>query len=251
MNKLSHTLALFLTLAFSATALAGPKLEFNENEFTFGQIPPKSIVSHTFWVYSTGDAPLIIDTVISGCGCTSIPLEKKVVPPGDSVALEMWFSSKGFRGRVAKKPTVKLSGDTTTYQVKFYATVVHEPKDLFPLAALPPIFNFSQATEEEKYENKFVLQNRAKEDVAVRIVDQNEEILDITAPDTLRAGELWEGWVSLKPDKRGASFVTSVTFEVNGSPMHRLTIPVVGRPPETKLDSLKFDFSKPSPLDKQ
>ena len=236
-----------LVCALSGTAFAGPAARIQDSEFTFGQMPPKSIVSHTFWLYSVGDEPIEIDTVISGCGCTSFPLSKKIVAPGDSVGLEMWFSSKGFRGRVAKKPTFRLKGDTTMHAFKFYADVILEPKDLYPIAAFPPVFDFSQSSDKDKFENKYAIQNRADQDVSIRIVDHDPKILDITAPDTLRAGEIWEGWVSLTPDYRGAPFVTSVTFEVNGSPMNRLTIPVVGKPPQTHADSLKFDFSKSFP----
>ncbi|HSG98987.1 MAG TPA: DUF1573 domain-containing protein [candidate division Zixibacteria bacterium] len=248
--KRTHIISLAAVTALAVTAAAGPQVRMGETEFSFGQMPPSAIVTHTFWVYSVGDEPIEIDTVITACGCTSIPLEKRIVPPGDSVGLEMWFSSKSFRGQVAKRPSFRIKGDSAEYSFKFYTTVVHDPKELFPIAVFPPVFNFSQSTPEERFENKFGLQNRADEDITIRIADHNPAILDITAPDTLRAGEIWEGWVSLKPDSRGASFVTSVTFEVNNSAMHRLTVPIVGKPPETKADSLKFDFAKPSPLDK-
>ncbi len=60
----------FLGLAALAivagSALSAPRLTIPESSFDFGFVPQHSSVSHSFWLYSTGDDELKILKVVPG-----------------------------------------------------------------------------------------------------------------------------------------------------------------------------------------
>ncbi len=44
----------------------GPQLTIKQDSFDFGIVPQHAKVSHTFWLYSTGDQPVEILRVVPG-----------------------------------------------------------------------------------------------------------------------------------------------------------------------------------------
>ncbi len=78
-------------------------MEFSEKLFDFGCAPLTFIYSHRFYVKNKGREKLIIKKVRPDCGCSTAPVEKSVIPPGDSAAIDFIFDSFGFEGKVKKK----------------------------------------------------------------------------------------------------------------------------------------------------
>ncbi len=56
--------AVFCILAVSASS--APRLTIKDSVFDFGYVPQNSEISHTFWLYSTGDDSLKILKVVPG-----------------------------------------------------------------------------------------------------------------------------------------------------------------------------------------
>ena len=104
MKIITTILVILLTIATGASST--PRMELSENQFVFGFAPQYAKISHVFWVKSTGDDTLKITKVVPGCGCTRMPLEKDILPPGDSTRLEIIFSTKSYRNQIIKAPTV-------------------------------------------------------------------------------------------------------------------------------------------------
>jgi hypothetical protein len=53
-----------------------------ETEHDFGKIPIHKPVAHEFLFTNTGDAPLLISSVTTSCGCTVSEYSKDPIPPG-------------------------------------------------------------------------------------------------------------------------------------------------------------------------
>ena len=121
-----------LTIAVAGLAVAGPELTIPEEAFDFGYIPQNSKVSHVFWLRNTGDQELRIVKVTPGCGCTQAPLDKQVIPAGDSARLEIIFSSKLYFNRVAKKPVIELENMPDPRFVEISSYVIPSPDSAFP-----------------------------------------------------------------------------------------------------------------------
>lgn len=80
----------------------GPKIEFKETEFSFGDIKEGDQAKHEFVFTNTGDAPLILTKVEPSCNCTTPEWPKQPIMPGKSEKIVAIFDSKGRPGEFNK-----------------------------------------------------------------------------------------------------------------------------------------------------
>lgn len=70
-------------LLFSASSIFAQDMTFKETKHDFGNMEESDgTVSHDFQFVNTGDKPLVITQVITGCGCTSAKWSDKPYQPG-------------------------------------------------------------------------------------------------------------------------------------------------------------------------
>lgn len=62
------------------TVKPAPHMIFDQTEHDAGEIDPATVISNTFTFKNEGDAPLIIERVLSGCGCAVIEADREVAP---------------------------------------------------------------------------------------------------------------------------------------------------------------------------
>jgi Protein of unknown function (DUF1573) len=229
--SMASLMALLITLSmvlYSAKASAGEVVTLENTEFNFGQMWSNSFASHTFWIYASGSDTIVIDTVISGCGCTTIPLSKTVLAPGDSVAFEVLFDSKDLIGSVAKKPGFRLKSDSALYSFKFYASALTKEVQFFPLAIMPRVLAPREEAARSGREFPFQIHNGSDEDISISIVDFPAELFRFELPDSIPAEGTITGHFSLLPGYPDNKDIhKSVTFEVNQSELYRLTAPIL------------------------
>jgi hypothetical protein len=85
----------------------GPKIDFAELRFNFGNIYHADKVKHEFQFTNTGDRDLEIKGARASCGCTtpSYPLEP--IRPGEKGAIAVTYNSVGKQG--AQKATIRVA----------------------------------------------------------------------------------------------------------------------------------------------
>ncbi len=94
MQKLIHFLFLFLTaIVLSACQQAQPVLVADVLTYDFGDVVNGEVVSHDFLLRNEGSAPLIVETVITTCGCTTATLEPMTIQAGESGKVHVTFDS--------------------------------------------------------------------------------------------------------------------------------------------------------------
>ena len=134
-NNISRLLLLTMALALPATAAVSaqvskgqqPRIEVSSDYFYFGYMPTNAIVQHLYWIRNTGSDTLRIVSVKPGCGCTTAPLSKDAIAPGDSAQLKVVFDSKNMVGKMVKDIDI-FSNDPNkpSTVVKFFAVVNSE-----------------------------------------------------------------------------------------------------------------------------
>lgn len=117
-------LAVITAGAVCVSVLAGPRMSFFSSVHDFGDIWDVDTLPCEFGFVNTGDAPLIIEKVHPGCGCTTTTLEKMTYAPGEAGTIDAAFKPNA-TGSLAKTITV-LSNDaespTTTLHLRANVT---------------------------------------------------------------------------------------------------------------------------------
>ena len=83
---------------------------FNEEMHNFGSLQAGEIVVYTFVVTNTGDKNLIVEDVVTDCGCVHAKFPKVPIPPGMTGLIEVEFDSSGLFGREFK--TIEVHANT-------------------------------------------------------------------------------------------------------------------------------------------
>ena len=87
-----------------------PSIFFDQRVFNFGTLRQGKSVEHVFVFSNIGKSDLIIRSVRSGCGCTVIEPQMRLLKPGESGTIKALFDSVGLIGRQSRGITV-ISND--------------------------------------------------------------------------------------------------------------------------------------------
>ncbi len=94
MRKLNTTLLLLLALALlAACAPSAPRISPAVTELDLGDVPNGQIISRDITLRNDGEAPLIVDSLSTSCGCTTAALDAMQIAPGESAELHITFDS--------------------------------------------------------------------------------------------------------------------------------------------------------------
>ncbi len=225
-KKFYFILSLFALSIMAGAVFAEPKLTVPETEFDFGYVPQHAMVSHTYWLHSTGTETLKIVNVKPGCGCTKAPLQKSELAVGDSTDLEVIFSTKTFRGRQSKRTSITTNAELDPQQIKFTADVVVNPDEMYPIKISPYKFDISQFGEKERTNLEFNITNVSEDDLKIELIDIDTKMFKIKLPDNIKAGQSEKGTIEISDQYVDGEFEKSLTIELNDNDKSRFTIPI-------------------------
>ena len=119
--------ALFIILGacvFSSAAFAGPKVVFPEQHHDFGTLPDSGIYNYTFTVQNAGDAELVLERIITDCGCTTVEYDRSIAP-GGAGKITVALNTGGYRGITVTRKIKVFTNDPENDAVylKISATV--------------------------------------------------------------------------------------------------------------------------------
>ncbi len=104
--------AVAVIAVLAVSAAAGPRLAVDPEIYDFGTVVAGIMVQATFTITNSGDAPLIFPRPPgTSCGCTSAPLPKTELEPGESLQLIAYFDSTAYGGRQVRKYVYLYSND--------------------------------------------------------------------------------------------------------------------------------------------
>lgn len=113
--------------AQTQVALAGKKAEdvvkFKELTFNFGKIKQNVTVSHDFVFSNVGDKPVVIESAMASCGCTTPVWPQGPVAKGKTDKISAGFTAPNV-GTFTKDITVKVAGIETPVVVKITGEVL-------------------------------------------------------------------------------------------------------------------------------
>lgn len=92
------SLAMLAILFLQTAAFGQAKLEVDKDQYKFEDTPEGTLLTATFVLTNTGNAPLLINDYKVACPCTKAELPKSPILPGKSYTMEVTFDTKGKDG---------------------------------------------------------------------------------------------------------------------------------------------------------
>lgn len=80
--------------------------------FNFGRVEEGELVSAKFWLKNESKDTVTILSIRPSCGCTYALQASNLVNPGDSIAVDVQFNTKGYSGDVVQFVKVKYDGNS-------------------------------------------------------------------------------------------------------------------------------------------
>jgi hypothetical protein len=103
-------------------------ITFSNVEHDFGKINEGENVACIFKFSNTGDADLVLTSVLTSCGCTVSKYDKKPIPPGGSGTINISYDSSDRSGRQTKTITVQSNARNKIMILRITAEVINNNK---------------------------------------------------------------------------------------------------------------------------
>lgn len=120
------TIILTSSLHFKAQELQNPVIAFEETIFDFDTIMQNSDGEHVFWFANDGNAPLLITSAFSSCGCVDPEWSKEPIAPNAKSSIKVKYNTSKL-GHFTKVIVVKSNDPESPKTVLRINGVVKEP----------------------------------------------------------------------------------------------------------------------------
>ncbi len=120
--------ATFAQQAKDSDSTSFAQITFEVTDHNFGDVNQGEKVETTFKFKNTGNFPLILQNVLSTCGCTVPEWPKEPVAPGEEGVLRVVFDSSAKIGRQNKVITIRSNSKMGDYRVRISAMVLPPKK---------------------------------------------------------------------------------------------------------------------------
>ncbi|MCS7297844.1 MAG: DUF1573 domain-containing protein [Bacteroidia bacterium] len=88
-------------------------LRVHPPEQHFGRVAQGTLVKARFILLNEGKAPIQIQEIKPSCSCSVLSWERRSLPPGDSIAVEVSFNTAGKIGRQRKSFSVVSNAENS------------------------------------------------------------------------------------------------------------------------------------------
>lgn len=227
MMKMKWPLLTLTLLLASRIVSAEAALEIPSSKFDFGMIPAQSSVSHSFWFRSASLDTLRIEDIKTGCQCTTMPLERDWLAPGDSMKVEVVWNLGRRIGNLSQIPRVFVQDNPEPLHIILKGNAVQALDNLRPVSVKPYKATFAKTTSLSIDSVAFTFTNHSSEDMSIAVVSYSSDSYEVSFPKQVAGGASVEGFVKVIPQATDVEFKGSITVEFEGKKKNRLTIPVL------------------------
>ena len=218
-------IAVSIFALMSISLYAQPKIEISNNAtYDWGRVKASEPMLKTVMVFkNVGTEPLKIYSVSPACGCTTAPLTKTEIAPGDTAQLPISLNISSYTGKVNKTIAVHTNDpEHRSIDISLNAFVVR------PLSLFPNILNFANLIVGEQSVAKIVLNNTSDNSIKINSVEVTPKELkvNIKSGDEIKPGENFalEADYTPKPGEEGTRFLCKVVLHTTNPDVPEITI---------------------------
>ncbi len=217
---------------FAQEPLPSEKVKFNERVFNFEEIQEKDgKASHTFTFKNTGNEPVIIRKVVSGCSCTSFSYNNKPVLSGQEGKITVTYNP-AYRPGFFSKEIIIYTNSADVSRVWIKGTVIpckHPVEEDYPydfgvgLHLNLKILSFGKVTEGDKKTITLKYANDTSNEMKVLFIPENKKSnLHYAQPGTIPADGRGEIKITCQmPQTTTKEILETICIQVNGSKLQQ------------------------------
>ncbi|MEN6294944.1 MAG: DUF1573 domain-containing protein [Chloroherpetonaceae bacterium] len=231
-------IAISLFVLMSVAVYAQPKLEISNNAtYDWGKVKALESVLHTVMILkNTGNEPLKIYSVSPTCGCTTAPLTKTEIAPGDTAQLPISLNISSYTGKVNKSVSVHSNDPTNrSIDISLNAYVIR------PLTIFPNFLNFASLVVGQESTAKIVLNNASEQGIKISSIEVSPKDMKINIKEgyEIKPGENFALEANYTPkDGIGTRFLCKIILHTTNPDVPEITISGFGNVVE-KLEEYK------------
>lgn len=208
------TVFIFAFVAAAVSAAAQPVLKIDKNAFhDWGTVKPShSPLNCEFKLFNKGNKPLIIKKLEPDCSCTTAPLDKETIEPGDSATVKITVKLNDNTGEMHKRVQVitNIEGPDSVQIINMKALVIPSIT-FFPRRAIK--FGIMQTGETAT--SKLIMTNETDKDITIKDIELTQDLkINIKNGFVLKARQEFELITTVTPTVSG-NFSGIVTFSTS------------------------------------
>ncbi|MGH8015761.1 MAG: DUF1573 domain-containing protein, partial [Candidatus Zixiibacteriota bacterium] len=131
------TLLILLGALIGGNIMAQTALVSRPENFDFGFSILNSVIVHKTKLKSVGTETVKIKKVETGCSCTTMPLARNEIAPGDSLEVEIRWDTGRTHGPVKRYPRIYYEGAEEPLRLGLFTNVVNIPDTNLAVSVLP------------------------------------------------------------------------------------------------------------------
>ncbi len=211
-----------------------PKLEFvGGDTYDWGLVSPKdNPLKAKVVIKNTGNAPLEITRVKPACGCTTAPLSKMKLEPGDTTLMNITLRINSRAGNVHKTIRIASNDPKNPNLIYHLKCKVFMPLELAPT----PYFPFPEMKVGNEAVSKVTMTNNTKKTVTFSDieVEPKDLVFNIKDGQKIKPGETIDLVIKYRPKKTGY-FNCWVKMKSTCKDMPNIYIPGYGNVQESSI----------------
>lgn len=215
------------TLTLSVTIMAQPVMKLSKTEHNFGTFKEEAgQQSHEILVTNSGTSPLVIQNIVTSCGCTTPEWTKQPIPPGGKGIITAIYDPQNRPGAFNKTLSVYTNSKPEVVVLTIRGEVIPREKTLeelyiFPVGSVRFESNHLAFTNVKKTDKKIrVMQviNPSKEAVKIEFESLPAHLSLRANPETLKPGQkgLIEGTYDATKNNSWGNVSDMVRVKLNG-----------------------------------
>lgn len=195
-------LSVLSVMMIASVAYAQPKLEIvGGNSYDWGKVGPKdSPLKTKVKLKNVGNEQLIITNVKPSCGCTTAPLDKDKLAPGEVATIDVSFNV-GSRAGVNSK-TIRISSNDPNSSTTIFRLSADVQKEI---TLTPAYFAFNKMEVGKEESSKITIKNTGKKTLTLSNITKSpaDLRLNISGNKSLKPGESFDLVAKVTPTAPG------------------------------------------------
>ncbi|HRE57311.1 MAG TPA: DUF1573 domain-containing protein [Candidatus Kapabacteria bacterium] len=215
-----------LVLCMTGLAIAQPQMEIiGGDTHNWGKVKPaQNPLKTTILVRNIGNEELHITQVRPGCGCTTAPLDKDKLKPGDTARIKVELNIGSTNGNLTKSITITSNDSKDRDRIYYLKAEVIRDVQFTP----SQFFTFPELRVGETAESKITIRNTSKQPIILSDFELPEGVtLNAKQSITIKEGTSFDLVAKLRPLKKGY-YNGEVKMKTSTEDYPTLSLPLYG-----------------------